>query len=43
MYSYALANKAKITFRGGGCSYGDASINNAGFVVDMGQFNKILS
>lgn len=43
VFAYALANKTKITFRGGGCSYGDASINNAGFVVDMGQFNKILS
>ena len=43
LFHYANTNKSKITFRGGGCSYGDASVNNAGIVVDMRDFNKILS
>ena len=43
LFNYANSNKFKICFRGGGCSYGDASINNSGLVVDMSQYNKILS
>jgi decaprenylphospho-beta-D-ribofuranose 2-oxidase len=43
LYHYANSNKLKICFRGGGCSYGDASINNHGIVVDMREYNKILS
>lgn len=31
----------KLTFRGGGCSYGDASLNGNGVIVDISGFNRI--
>ncbi|HNI91638.1 MAG TPA: FAD-dependent oxidoreductase, partial [Leptospiraceae bacterium] len=43
LFAYAQANRTKVVFRGGGCSYGDASVNNAGLVADMRDFNKIIS
>ncbi len=42
IFAYANENKKKIAFRGGGCSYGDASLNSEGIIVDMSRFNKIL-
>ncbi len=38
----AIATQTKIGFRGGGCSYGDASINSDGWIVDLTNFNRIL-
>ncbi|TGK00667.1 FAD-binding oxidoreductase [Leptospira semungkisensis] len=43
LFSYAKETGAKVTFRGGGCSYGDAATNVKGVVVDIRNFNKILS
>lgn len=40
---FANDSKTRIVFRGGGCSYGDASIINGGIVVDMQSYNKILN
>jgi decaprenylphospho-beta-D-ribofuranose 2-oxidase len=42
IFTYARNTKTKIAFRGGGCSYGDASLNSDGLIVDMGQYNKII-
>lgn len=42
IFQYAKAKDLKITFRGGGCSYGDAAINSDGIVVDISEYNKIL-
>jgi len=42
IFEYATKNKTKLTFRGGGCSYGDASTNGKGIVVDMSNYNQIL-
>lgn len=43
LFQYANATGTKVTFRGGGCSYGDAATNEKGVVVDIRNFNKILS
>lgn len=40
--TYAYKNSIPIAFRGGGCSYGDASILNNGIVVDLSHYNQIL-
>jgi decaprenylphospho-beta-D-ribofuranose 2-oxidase len=40
---FASTQKIKVLFRGGGCSYGDANINNDGIIIDMTQYNQILS
>ncbi|PJZ70102.1 FAD-binding protein [Leptospira perolatii] len=42
LFRYANASKTKITFRGGGCSYGDAATNQRGLVADITKYNKIL-
>jgi decaprenylphospho-beta-D-ribofuranose 2-oxidase len=42
IFSYAKVHKLKVAFRGGGCSYGDASIIDDGVILDMSKFNKIL-
>ncbi|MCB1179466.1 MAG: FAD-binding oxidoreductase [Leptospiraceae bacterium] len=42
IFSYANETKSKIAFRGGGCSYGDASLNSDGILVDMSDYNKII-
>ncbi|TGK65542.1 FAD-binding oxidoreductase, partial [Leptospira gomenensis] len=42
IFSYANRHKLKLTFRGGGCSYGDAATNTQGAVVDISKFNRIL-
>lgn len=36
------AAKESLGLRGSGCSYGDASINAAGRLLDLGRMNKIL-
>lgn len=41
--SYANETGTKIAFRGGGCSYGDPAINSEGIVVDLSNYNRILS
>lgn len=42
IFQYASSHKLKIAFRGGGCSYGDASIIDDGLILDMRKYNKIL-
>jgi decaprenylphospho-beta-D-ribofuranose 2-oxidase len=42
IFEFANTNNKKIGLRGGGCSYGDASINSEGIVVDLSDFNKII-
>lgn len=42
IFEYATGTNTSIAFRGGGCSYGDASINSDGIVVDLSRYNKIL-
>src|SRR4029453_822931 len=32
-----------LALRGSGCSYGDAAMNSAGHVLDLGQMRRILS
>ena len=32
-----------LALRGAGCSYGDAAMNSAGYVLDLGQMRRILS
>ena len=43
IFEFANKNKTKLTFRGGGCSYGDASTNEKGLIIDMSNFNQILN
>lgn len=43
IFKYANKQNVKLTFRGGGCSYGDASINNKGIIVDISKYNKIIN
>lgn len=42
IFEYAIQHKLKIAFRGGGCSYGDASVIDDGLILDMSLFNQIL-
>lgn len=42
IFEYATHQKLKIAFRGGGCSYGDASIIDDGLILDLSRFNQIL-
>ena len=42
IFQYAQTHNKKIVFRGGGCSYGDASLQSDGFIVDMSLYNKII-
>jgi len=42
IFQYANSHSLKIGLRGGGCSYGDASINNDGIILDLSDYNKIL-
>ncbi len=42
IFQYAREHKLKIAFRGGGCSYGDASIIDDGIILNLSKFNKIL-
>src|SRR5215468_5177740 len=32
-----------LALRGSGCSYGDAAMNSAGYVLDLGQMRRILA
>src|SRR5215831_12188072 len=32
-----------LALRGAGCSYGDAAMNSAGYVLDLGQMRRILA
>src|SRR5215472_8444412 len=32
-----------LALRGSGCSYGDAAMNSAGYVLDLGQMRRILT
>ncbi|TGK17430.1 FAD-binding oxidoreductase [Leptospira fluminis] len=43
VFAYARATGAKLSFRGGGCSYGDAATNEKGIIIDIKDFNRILS
>ena len=36
------ARKGTLALRGAGCSYGDASINTGGYVLDLSCMNQIL-
>ncbi|MDZ4725359.1 MAG: FAD-dependent oxidoreductase [Leptospira sp.] len=42
IFLWANQNQIKIALRGGGCSYGDASTNVDGIVLDLTSFNKVL-
>ncbi len=42
IFDYARRVNVKIAFRGGGCSYGDASLISDGILIDMSSYNKIL-
>jgi decaprenylphospho-beta-D-ribofuranose 2-oxidase len=42
LFKYATERKLKIAFRGGGCSYGDASIIDDGIILDMSDYNHII-
>jgi decaprenylphospho-beta-D-ribofuranose 2-oxidase len=42
LFKFSQKNNKKIVFRGGGCSYGDASIKQDGFILDMSLYNKIV-
>ncbi|AKP26174.1 FAD binding domain protein [Leptospira interrogans serovar Manilae] len=42
IFSYADQKGLKLTFRGGGCSYGDAATNTKGTVIDISKYNRIL-
>ncbi|RHX90673.1 FAD-binding oxidoreductase [Leptospira stimsonii] len=42
LFAYAEEKKLKLTFRGGGCSYGDAATNTKGVVIDISKYNRIL-
>ncbi len=43
--AYAIARRegATLGLRGGGCSYGDASVNAGGMVLDVSAMNRILA
>ena len=41
--SYAKEFGLSIAIKGGGCSYSDVFLNNDGIVLDLTNFNKILS
>jgi FAD/FMN-containing dehydrogenase len=43
IFSFARENHVPVGFRGTGCSYGDASQNEGGILLDLTRFNKILS
>lgn len=42
IFQNANSHSLKIGLRGGGCSYGDASINSDGIVLDLSVYNKII-
>ena len=42
VYSAATKSGKSIALRGAGCSYGDASINSEGIVLDLTRMNRIL-
>lgn len=42
LFVWANQTGTKIALRGGGCSYGDASTNTDGIVLDLTRFNKVL-
>ncbi|MEO0651318.1 MAG: FAD-binding oxidoreductase [Planctomycetota bacterium] len=41
-FADARADGTTLAPRGGGNSYGDASVNDAGYVLDIGRMNRIL-
>jgi FAD/FMN-containing dehydrogenase len=43
--AFELARRARVplTLRGGGNSYGDASVNSRGFVLDVSRMDRVLS
>ena len=41
IFELATKMKKKLVFRGGGCSYGDASLISEGWIVDLSNYNKI--
>lgn len=42
IFKKAKLEKKKITLRGGGCSYGDASFTSNQWVINLSKFNRIL-
>jgi decaprenylphospho-beta-D-ribofuranose 2-oxidase len=42
-YQAARAARVPLTLRGGGNSYGDASVNSRGYVLDVSRMNRVLS
>src|SRR5690242_16440147 len=43
VFKFAKQNGLKVTARGAGRSYNDASLNSGGVVMDLSQMNKILA
>jgi decaprenylphospho-beta-D-ribofuranose 2-oxidase len=41
--AYARQHRVPVGFRGSGCSYGDANLNGEGLLLDLSDYNKILS
>lgn len=42
IFDYASRTNTRLAFRGGGCSYGDASLISNGILIDMSSYNKII-
>ncbi len=43
VYREARAAGVSLALRGGGNSYGDASVNSRGYVLDIGRMNRLLA
>ena len=42
IFTFIRDRKMKLSFKGSGCSYGDAFTNQKGVIVDLSKFNKII-
>jgi FAD/FMN-containing dehydrogenase len=42
-FELARLDRAPLTLRGGGNSYGDASVNDRGFVLDISRMHRVLA
>lgn len=42
-YELARSERASLVLRGGGNSYGDASVNDRGYVLDISRMDRVLS
>ncbi len=43
VFAFASRHEVPLGFRGGGCSYGDASMNDGAVLVDLSGYDEILS